>query len=67
MFKTKTCAILHNMLIVYDGLDVLEWNTNWEVEDPNMADENIVSVSIYIRIIPTLFVVCFIFFFNLLI
>ena len=38
----KTCAILHNMLLAYDGLDVFEWNTDWEDEDPDMPVEDIV-------------------------
>jgi hypothetical protein len=38
----KTCAILHNMLLAYDGLDQFQWNaTTWDGEDPNMSDEDI--------------------------
>jgi hypothetical protein len=37
----KTCAILHNMLLVYDGLHEFKWekNSNWAVEDPDMSDD----------------------------
>lgn len=40
----KTCAILHNMLLVYDGLDEFQWNKNedWKDDDPDMADEDII-------------------------
>jgi hypothetical protein len=39
----RTCAILHNMLLVYDGLDEYKWNKNvdWEAENPEMIDEDI--------------------------
>jgi hypothetical protein len=39
----KTCAILHNMLLAYDGLDEFKWNKTgeWEGEDPDMSDETI--------------------------
>jgi hypothetical protein len=39
----KTCSILHNMLLAYDGLDEFKWNKtgNWDSEDPDMSDENI--------------------------
>jgi hypothetical protein len=39
----KTCAILHNMLLTYDGLDEFTWqkNTNWDKEDPNMSDDDL--------------------------
>lgn len=39
----KTCAILHNMLLRYDGLDVFEWEkkSDWESEDPDMDDIDI--------------------------
>jgi hypothetical protein len=33
----KTCAILHNMLLAYDGLD----NFSWDDENPDMADGDI--------------------------
>ena len=33
----RTCAILHNMLLVYDGLDKFKWAE----DDPEMRDEDI--------------------------
>jgi hypothetical protein len=39
----KTCGIMHNMLLAYDGLDEFEWNKSgdWELEDPDMEDSDI--------------------------
>lgn len=39
----KTCGMLHNMLLAYDGLDNFQWNKtgDWEYENPDMEDEDI--------------------------
>ena len=38
----KTCAILHNMLLSYDGLDEFTWDDNDTTEsDPDMTDSDI--------------------------
>jgi hypothetical protein len=39
----KTCAILHNMLLVFDGLDEFTWEKDydWENDDPEMSDSDI--------------------------
>ncbi len=37
----KTCAILHNMMLLYDGLDLRLWeeNIDWEKLDPDGGDD----------------------------
>ncbi len=37
----RTCAILHNMMLLYDGLDLRLWeeNIDWESIDPDGEDD----------------------------
>jgi hypothetical protein len=41
----KCCAILHNMLLEYDGLLTYEWekNPDWEIENPDVNEDDILN------------------------